>query len=143
MNNCSLSLVAQATGDDLHLEVKLDNQIKFSKILSTEPESIEFDFADVPNTIHVMEIILSGKKHDHTVIDNSGFILSDRIVEISNVSLDKIQLEQLFLDKTTYTHDFNGTAEKTQDQFFGVMGCNGSVHFEFTGPTYLWLLENM
>ena len=143
MNNCSMSLVAQATGDDLHLVVKLDNQIKFSKILSTLPETIEFDFADESDDIHVMEIILAGKKHDHTVIDNTGSILSDRIVEISKVSLDKIQLGQLFLDKTRYTHDFNGTAEEIQDQFFGAMGCNGSVRFEFTSPVYLWLLENM
>lgn len=143
MNNCSISLVAHATGNELHLEVKLDNQTKFSKILSTEPESIEFDFVDGSDDAHVMEIILSGKKQDHTVIDNAGSIVSDRIVEISDVSLDGIQLGQLFLDKTTYTHDFNGTAEKIQDQFFGTMGCNGSVHFEFTSPVYLWLLENM
>jgi len=143
MNNCAMSLAACATGDDLHLEIKLDNQIKFSKILSTGPESIEFNFVEDSDNAHVLEIILSEKKHEHTVIGNDGAILSDRIVEISNVSLDGIQLGQLFLDKTTYTHNFNGTAEEIQDQFFGAMGCNGSVRFEFTSPVYLWLLENM
>jgi hypothetical protein len=143
MNNCSISLVAHATGNELCLEIKLDSQIKFSKILSTEPESIEFDFVENSNNVHVLEIILSGKKHDHTIIDNNGSILSDRVVEISNFNLDKIQLGQLFLDKTTYTHNFNGTAAEVQDQFFGAMGCNGSLRFEFSSPVYLWLLENM
>ena len=143
MNNCSISLVAHATGNELCLEIKLDSQIKFSKILSTEPEFVEFNFVEDPDNVHVLEIILSGKKHDHTIIDNNGFIVSDRIVEISNFNLDKIQLDQLFLDKTAYTHNFNGTAEEIQDQFFGTMGCNGFVRFEFTSPVYLWLLENM
>jgi nicotinate-nucleotide pyrophosphorylase len=143
MDDCLLSLAARATGDDLRLEIKFDNQIKFSKILSAELEIIEFGFNDNSSSAHVMEIVLSGKQQDHTVIDSSGSIVSDRIIEISSVSLDNIQLGQIFLNKTIYTHDFNGTAEKTQQQFFGIMGCNGSVYFEFTSPVYLWLLENM
>jgi hypothetical protein len=138
-----MSLVACATGDDLRLEIKLDNQIKFSQILTTNPETILFDFADETDDTHVIEIILSGKQQDHTVLDNDGNIVSDRVVNISVVSLDGIQLGQLFLDKTVYTHNFNDTSQELQDQFFGVMGCNGCVRFEFTSPVYLWLLENM
>ena len=143
MDECLLSLMAQATGNDLRLEIKFDNQIKFSKILSTDPEIIKFGFDDNSNSKHVMEIVLSGKQQHHTVLDSAGSIVSDRIIKISNVSLDNIQLGQTFLNKNIYTHDFNGTAEKTQQQFFGIMGCNGSIRFEFTSPVYLWLLENM
>jgi len=143
MNNCLMSLVAQATGDDLCLEIKLDNLVKFSKILTTKPENIKFEFNNKYNVVHVIEIVLSGKQPNHTVIDNSGTILSDRVVNISDVCFDNIQLQQIFLDKTIYIHDFNGTADEIKSQFFGAMGCNGTLRFEFMSPVYPWLLENM
>jgi len=143
MNSCSLSLEACATGEDLVLEVKLNNQTKFNRVLSLAPELITFDFDDIENSDHVLEIIMSGKQLDHTVLDNTGSIVKDRLIQISNVSLDKIDLGQLFLDRAEYTHNFNGTAKTTQDRFFGDMGCNGIVRLEFTSPVYLWLLENM
>ena len=143
MNTCVLSLVAQATGEGLHLEIKLNNQTKYSQVISEKSESIDINIDDSADAVNVLEIIMSGKKPEHTVLDESGAIVKDRLIEISNVSLDGIELGQLFLDKVTYTHDFNGTAEKVQDQFFGKMGCNGSLHFEFSSPVYIWLLENM
>jgi hypothetical protein len=143
MSKCLLSLVACATGANLQLEILFNNQVKFSKILSDDPEIIKFEFDDTSNSTHTMEIVLTGKLPDHTVLNSEGSIVSDRIVEIYDVNLDNIPLRQIFLNKTIYTHDFNGTQEKIQQQFFGKMGCNGSVRFEFTSPVYLWLLENM
>jgi len=49
----------------------------------------------------------------------------------------------MFTELATYTHDFNGTKELTQEKFYGVMGCNGTVSLKFATPIYLWLLENM
>lgn len=143
MNPCVLSLVAQATGEDLCLEIKLNNQTKFNQILSTEAELIKIDIEEIPDHTNVLEIIMTGKQSDHTVVDSDGSIIKDRLINISNFSFDEIELEQLFLDHAIYVHDFNGTAEKIQDRFFGSMGCNGIVYLEFTSPVYLWLLENM
>mgnify|MGYP003352455181 CR=1 FL=1 len=42
-----------------------------------------------------------------------------------------------------YRHDYNGTGQPTEDNFFGVLGCNGTVELRFTTPIYLWLLEHM
>ena len=143
MNSCVLSLVAQATGEDLCLEIKLNNQTKFNQILSTKAELIKIKIEDVPDYINVLEIIMTGKQSEHTVIDNNGSIIKDRLINISNFSFDEIEIEQLFFDRAIYVHDFNGTAEKIQGRFFGSMGCNGTVYLEFTSPVYLWLLENM
>jgi nicotinate-nucleotide pyrophosphorylase len=143
MNVCSFSIEAQASDLDLCLEIKLNNQTKFKKALSTESESISFEFDDTDDSKQVLEIIMSGKQPEHTVLDSDGHIIKDRLITIRNVRLDQIALGQLFLDQAIYLHDFNGTAEKTQDKFFGTMGCNGTVQLEFTSPVYLWLLENM
>lgn len=140
MNIC---IEAQASDSDLCLEVKLNSQTKFKKILSTNTESIKFDFDDSNDSKQVLELVMSGKLPEHTVLDSAGHIVKDRLIEIIDVSLDEIKLGQLFLDQAIYLHDFNGTTEKIQDKFFGTMGCNGIVRLEFSSPVYLWLLDNM
>ena len=42
-----------------------------------------------------------------------------------------------------YRHDYNGTTDPFDDEFYGEMGCNGTVSLKFTTPIYLWLLENL
>lgn len=143
MKICALVIEAQASDLDLCLEVKLNNKTKFKKILSTESESIKFEFDDTDDSKQVLEIIMSGKLPEHTVLDSAEHIIKDRLIKINNVSLDEIALGQLFLDQAIYLHDFNGTTEKIQDKFFGIMGCNGTVRLEFSSPVYMWLLENM
>lgn len=92
---------------------------------------------------HVLKLVLKEKQSAHTVINDAGEIVSDAVLEIQNLSFDGIALGQIVNEKTVYTHDFNGTGKEFQDQFFGVMGCNGTVELRFTTPIYLWLLENM
>ena len=79
---------------------------------------------------------------EHTELDDTGNIVRDVILTISDITFDEIELGKLFLEKSTYTHDFNGSQAVVEDQFFGNMGCNGTVSLKFSAPTYLWLLEN-
>jgi hypothetical protein len=90
-----------------------------------------------------LRIVLQGKTLDHTQIDADGNIVKDATLQISNVVIDEIDINQLFLDKCVYTHNFNGTQPEIADTFHGVAGCNGTISFEFSTPIYLWLLENM
>jgi hypothetical protein len=46
-------------------------------------------------------------------------------------------------EQAVYTHDFNGTQQEIQDEFYSEMGCNGTVSLKFSTPIYLWLLEHM
>ena len=39
--------------------------------------------------------------------------------------------------------EINGTQESVDDDFFGTMGCNGTVRLKFSSPVYLWLLETV
>lgn len=92
---------------------------------------------------HTLEIVMSGKSADHTQVDEAGNIVKDAVLTISNITVDGIDINQLFCEKSIYTHDFNGTQTKISDQFFGTAGCNGTISFEFSAPFYLWLLEHM
>lgn len=123
-------------------EVWLDNDLLWSATDLRQPVIFSHDFSD-NDSEHCLQIVLGGKTAEHTVIDDAGNILKDATVQISNVVIDELDVNQLFLDKCIYTHDFNGTQSEIQDTFHGIAGCNGTISFEFTTPIYLWLLENM
>ena len=108
----------------------------------TQSERIEHAVIDDDGP-HELRIVVSGKTTDHTIIDEHGNITKDVVVNVSNVTIDGIDITQLFNDKSVYTHDFNGTQSEIKDSFHGIAGCNGTISFGFSAPIYLWLLENM
>jgi len=92
---------------------------------------------------HALKLVLKGKRSEHTTVTDTGDIVADAVLTIQDLSFDGISLGQIVNEKTVYTHDFNGHGTESQHQFFGTMGCNGTVELQFTTPVYLWLLENM
>ena len=100
------------------------------------------DFSDDDGE-HCLRIVLGGKTAEHTVVDDVGNILKDATVQISQVVIDDLDVNQLFLEKCVYQHNFNGSQPEIADTFFGIAGCNGTISFKFSTPIYLWLLENM
>lgn len=92
---------------------------------------------------HELRLVLQGKLPDHTKVDEQGNIISDATLQISNVTIDQLDVDQLFLEKCVYTHNFNDTQPEIKDTFFGIAGCNGTISLKFNTPVYLWLLENM
>jgi len=62
---------------------------------------------------------------------------------VTEITFDEIDCTQIVHDHAVYRHNLNGTGPEIDDQFFGDMGCNGTVELKFTTPVYLWLLENM
>lgn len=91
---------------------------------------------------HELRIVMKHKTPDHTEIDDAGNIIRDAMLTVSDLKFDEIELGKVFLEKAVYSHDFNGSQAPVQDQFFGDMGCNGTVSMKFSTPAYLWLLEN-
>jgi hypothetical protein len=142
-DTCSLSFTARATGDDLHLCAKLNGQVFFDQIVTTDTVDIRHDFFEIDDTAYTLEITMSGKLSEHTVVDQLGVIQQDRMITISSVAIDGIELGQVFVEQAQYHHDFNGTQTATVDKFYGDMGCNGTVKLEFSAPVYRWLLEKM
>lgn len=126
----------------LGVRVLLDNNIICDNPHVTKTVHISHELDDTDGE-HVLAIELYGKLPEHTKITKTGEIVSDVLLEINNMTLDGIDLDQIFQSLAVYHHDFNGTQSAVVDQFHGSMGCNGTVTLKFTTPIYLWLLENM
>ncbi len=98
---------------------------------------------DAEDGDHELKLIMKNKTVAHTTVDKDGEIVKDACLGVSNFSIDGIELGHAFLEQCTYHHDFNGTQESVDDDFFGTMGCNGTVRLKFSSPVYLWLLETV
>lgn len=138
--SCSIANSDPVTS--LGLEIWLGNQ----KILNQEhvQESLVFEheFSD-DKAEHELRFVMKNKTPDHTKIDSVGNIEKDACLVINDVTFNEIPLGQILIEQAVYVHDFNGSGDQIKDQFFGIMGCNGTVSLKFSTPIYLWLLENM
>jgi hypothetical protein len=92
---------------------------------------------------HELRFVLKNKTSDHTQIDEAGNIVADANLIVTDLAFDEIKLGHIITEQSTYTHDFNGTGQLTQDKFYGEMGCNGIMSLKFSTPMYIWLLEHM
>ena len=126
----------------LGIQIWLDDSLLLDCPHVQEKIAFAHDMSDDDGE-HQLRVVILGKTADHTQIDEQGNIIKDATLQISAVTIDGIDVNQLFLDRCVYTHDFNGTQSEIEDTFHGIAGCNGTIAFEFTTPIYLWLLEHM
>ena len=90
-----------------------------------------------------LKFIMKNKTMDHTTVDEDGQIVKDVCLNISNFYIDNLELGHTFLEHCKYCHDFNATKDPVVDEFYGYMGCNGTLIFSFESPVYMWLIMNM
>lgn len=143
-NTTSISFELKTSDDqaELGFEAWVDDT-RFTDIAHVQGNQlIKIDIPDVDGN-HELRLVLKGKTEKHTQINDNGMIVSDATLTISNLAFDEIKLGHMLTQLATYNHDFNGTKQPVQDQFYGEIGCNGTVGLKFTTPIYLWLLENM
>lgn len=127
---------------ELGFEAWINDQQLVDLAHVTQATEIVLDIAD-GDAEHVLKFVLKNKTSAHTVIDQAGNIVTDARLIIYNLAFDGIKLGQVFIDQAVYTHDFNGTGTEIQDKFYGELGCNGTVEFDFSTPIYIWLLEHL
>jgi hypothetical protein len=126
----------------LGMEIWIDNQKLFDQAHVQESHRISVDFSDNDGE-HELRFVLKNKLSEHTLVDADNNIVSDARISVSNIEFDGIALNQLVPALAEYQHNFNGTGDQIIDEFYGEMGCNGTVTLKFTTPIYLWLLEHM
>lgn len=143
-NKTTISAEISATDPDakLGLEVWIDNVIIKDFLPLAQPELFQFEVDDTDGN-HTLKFVLKNKLPEHTTLDIDGKIVNDALITISNIKFDDVTVDLLFSQLANYKHNFNGTAHAVEEKFFGSLGCNGTVTFEFSTPFYLWLLENM
>jgi len=126
----------------LGVEVWLDQQLIFNTEHLNTPEILKFTVEEDDNE-HELRVVLKNKLPQHTKIDNKGNIVEDAVITVSRFEFDEISVDQVVQDQALYHHDFNGSAAPVQAQFYGSMGCNGTLSLKFSTPVYIWLLEHM
>ena len=145
MNNTAIFSCSIGTTDavaGLGMEIWLDQEQIFN--VDHVKEIIKFTHKfDEIDAAHELRFVMKNKTIEHTQVAENGDILHDACLTISDIAFEEIKLGHMVIEQAVYTHDFNGTQPEIEDQFFGEMGCNGTVSLKFTTPIYLWLLENM
>ena len=126
----------------LGMEIWLDQHLLFDRDHIDQSYQVEHEISDDDGD-HELRFVLKNKLPDHTQVDVEGNILSDATLTVRDIQFDGIDCDYLVTKLTQYQHDFNGTGDPIVDEFYGEMGCNGTVSLKFTTPIYLWLLENM
>ncbi len=143
MSKSIITFRVRSTGPELNFCVLLDDKIIHQLSPGVDFQSLTVEVNDDIEQEHLLELVMTGKNSSHTQIDENGNILTDRVIEISDVYLDGIELGYVFTQCTRYQHNFNGSSDPVDQKFYGTIGCNGTVKFSFKTPVYLWLLENM
>jgi hypothetical protein len=128
---------------ELGIQVWIDDLCVHQHSHVAETYHFRTDVNDDQEITRKLKIVMTGKTSEHTQLDSDGNIIKDAMLGIHNITIDENDIDHIFYKIATYQHDFNGTGVEHVDKFFGHMGCNGIVTFEFATPGYQWLLENM
>lgn len=143
MSGVIFKFVATATNEDLRLRFRADDKLINDLVLPMNcPTSFWCELDDARDLEHEIEIEMLGKLLEHTELDDRGNIIRDRVIELTEIVLGRQDITGIFSRRSRYHHDYNGTSQHGDHDFHGIMGCNGTVRFEFGSPHRIWLLEN-
>jgi hypothetical protein len=142
----SLDITNPSEFHNLGIELWIDKAKFFDSLIAPGTHHIIHEF-EVEEGDHSFKIKFKNKNknksNEHTKINEDGSIISDALINVSNIWLDEIKIDQLLYEKAEYVHDSNGLETIAVHPFYGNFGCNGHVQLKFSTPIYLWLLENM
>jgi hypothetical protein len=140
-----ISFSVESTNGSIPLgfQARLDGQVQFDTDHLQQLTVVKMTVDDNVEAEHILELTLKNKLPEHTQISDTGEIVADAVIKITDISFDQVPIGEIVFDQASYSHNFNGNGPDTQENFFGVMGCNGTVKLKFTTPVYLWFLENM
>ena len=118
---CQISTVG--TAKPVGLKITLDGKDILTLDSVQEPMTeFSYDLADTDGD-HTLVFEMFGKTPAHTVVDDQGNIVSDAMLRVENITFDGIDCTNIAVTQGQYCHDFNGSSEEIQDQFFGDLGC--------------------
>lgn len=134
-----LDLVANKNCTEVMLDVYCDDRKIFSTSATDVTHTVEIDVDDQPAQ-HQLRLVMSGKTRQHTKLDDQGNIAEDVFFTVSRLEFEELDMREIFcLGRPCYRHSFNGTRSEFLDEFYGFIGCNGTVELIFETPVFLWL----
>jgi len=117
-----------------------------------KPDLIEFEHEFEEGKSHELVIKRSGKGRKQTVVDDEGNILKDQLLHIKNIEIDEINLgglvyegEYIPIYSEPWATQQRQAGNELKESFKNAtqLGHNGTWHFKFESPFYMWLLENL
>ena len=144
MHKINLSFVVNTTDPDaaVGFEAWLDTEKFFDSDHIRGPITVTHEIEDDDGE-HQLTWVLKNKTNEHTRVSDTGEIVKDVLISLGEITVDDINIDSIVQNLSQYYHNFNGSADETQDEFYGNLGCNGRLVLEFKTPFYLWLLDNM
>lgn len=139
-----IELEFSATNDcnDIIVDILLDGTLVSTVNCKMATQKITLHVDDKDEKDRVLSLSMSGKKPSHTMVDAEHSIVSDITMTLRKIIFDNIDVSNLFCSgQEIYTHDFNGSQALFTDEFYGIIGCNGTINICFRTPIYLWFLE--
>lgn len=122
---------------------------KAGKLLVPAKEVEYFEFeVECPEGDNLLEIDFLNKAPTDTVVVD-GKIVEDMLLCIESIEIDDIDLGALLwtnsIYRPVYPDSYNDEAQKQVKEIKNSrdLGWNGTWVFPFTGPFYVWLLENI
>jgi len=98
--------------------------------------------ADLDDGNHTIQLKLSGKTDEDTVIDDKNeSILKDVILNVHDIRFDDISVGKNLWSNSSYYPDLDRVLDSTKHHVN--LGLNGIWKFNFETPVYIWLLENL
>jgi hypothetical protein len=139
-----LDISANVDCTDIELGVYINNDKIFQTTAQKQIQTIIYDI-DEDSADHELKLVMSGKNRTHTIVDNKGQIINDICFTINRLEFEELDMHGVFClgKRSRYRHSFNSIQPEFDDEFYGNMGCNGTVFMPFSTPIYLWLADNL
>lgn len=126
---------------DIVLEIYCDDKKISESSARADKQTICVELAEDPAD-HVLRLVMRGKNQTHTVVNDQGEIIDDVYIVIDRLEFEELDMREIFCQgQPCYTHSFNQDQPAILDEFYGFIGCNGTVDIKFSTPIFLWLNE--
>jgi hypothetical protein len=133
-----LALSANVACPDIFVEVYLNGTKLFESAAQKQVQTITYNIDESPAD-HALQLVMRGKNFSHTQFNDAEEIVKDIYFQVDRLEFENIDMREIFcLGKSCYAHNFNSTDPVFLDEFYGIIGCNGTVSIEFSTPIYLW-----
>lgn len=128
---------------DIVLEVTCDGKKIAESPATSTKQTVCLELPEDPAE-HVLQLIMRGKNNTHTTVDSEGQIVEDVFFTVDRLEFEDLDMKEIFCQGLPcYTHSFNQPQPTILDEFYGFIGCNGTVDIKFSTPFFLWLNEHM
>ena len=138
-----LDVTANSSCAEITLQVICDN-VKLAELQASEQNyTISHELPDILAE-HCLKLVMSGKNKTHTKVNTLGEIIDDIYFKIDRLEFEDLDMREIFcLGYQGYTHNFNSSQPEFLDEFYGQLGCNGTVTLRFSTPIFLWLNDHL